>query len=61
MPFCRNIKFSKNLIEKKKCMALAEKLKNVEIEMINVKPVIISVTKLLSHMLTICLTKLGVL
>lgn len=59
MPFCKNIKFSKNLIEKKKKgMTLVEKLKHVEIEMIKVKPVITSVTKVLSYMLTICLTKL---
>lgn len=59
MPFCKNIKFSKNLIEKKiKDMTLVEKLKHVEIEMIKVKPVITSVTKVLSYMLTICLTKL---
>lgn len=47
--------------EKKKKMALAEKLKHVETEMIKVKPVITSVTKVLSHMLAVCLTELGIL
>lgn len=52
-------KMKQNLRQKKKCMALAGKVKHVEIEMIKVKPVITAVTRVLSHMLAVCLTALG--
>lgn len=40
-------------------MALAGKVKNAKIEMIKVKPVITAVTRVLSHMLAVCLTELS--
>lgn len=60
IPFQGNITFLKILgRKKKKKVALAEKPKHVETEMIKVKLVITSVTKVLSHMLAVCLTELG--
>lgn len=50
---------TKSKTGKKKSMALAGKVKHVEIEMIKVKPVITAVTRVLSHMLAVCLTALG--
>ena len=41
-------------------MALADKPKHVEIEMIKVKAVITSLAKVLSHMLAVCLTEPGI-
>lgn len=41
-------------------MVLAGKVKRVEIEMIKVKPVITAVTRVLSPVLAVCLTELGI-